>query len=493
MENERKPYNHQLPAAIGQLSTSAFLLVVAGVFVTIFSYTTSPLYPWGDTPDSPIFQIVGKYWAEGWIPYKDLWDLKGPFIFLVNALGYGLTGTRFGLYALQILSLFLTLMTVHQTFRLCLTRTRSLLLTLLSLAGLAYVYEGGNLTEEYILFPLSLSFYCLSRWLDAYEKSHTMPHNPWHTIVYGITLGLCLMSRLTNALSLSAAIMVVIMVLLWHRRYQNLLLNALSFLLGFILSTLPFVVYFHQHGALADMWNGTFLFPLEYAGNADMNLLDIGIHYFFLSYFNSLLLIFVAVLMLLKHRCLTIRAALYLFSAAIPFLWFCTGNGYGHYGMTVFPLFALAMTEMHKMKHTLLTYAVALLLLIGAASKVRFMYVMYHWENKEVTDCQAFLHQNPTIDYSSFVAYQCDPSLYLAEDIRPAVPVFALQEMGKDRIPQWTSFVTDLFLTHEPQWILVKRSPDNSQLMIQSLLDTHYQLQMSDSEKHLELYKIAPL
>ena len=65
------------------------LFLVAIFFVTIFSYTTSPLYTTlGDTPDSPIFQIIGKYWVQGYVPYQDLWDLKGPYIFLVNAVGY---------------------------------------------------------------------------------------------------------------------------------------------------------------------------------------------------------------------------------------------------------------------------------------------------------------------------------------------------------------------------------------------------------------------
>jgi hypothetical protein len=70
-------------------------IILSSTFVTLFSYTTSPIYSeWGDTPDSPIFQIIGKYWKEGWIPYKDLWDLKGPYIFFMDAIGYWLTGTR---------------------------------------------------------------------------------------------------------------------------------------------------------------------------------------------------------------------------------------------------------------------------------------------------------------------------------------------------------------------------------------------------------------
>ena len=464
--------------------------MVAWLFVTIFSYTTSPLYHvFGNTPDSPIFQIIGKYWAEGSIPYKDLWDLKGPFIFFVNALGYGMTGTSAGVYGIQVISLFLTLCVVYRILSRHFSSISSFVFTLLSLAGLSYTYEGGNLTEEYILFPLTLSFYYITRWLDKFELEHDVLHSPFHAFVYGTVLGLSLMTRLTNALSLCAAVGVITIILLWHKEYKNLLLNMLLFCIGFTIVTMPFIVYFYCHNVFTDMWNGIFMFALKYAGNSMMNLSDIGIHYFILSYLNSILLIIVSLLMLYRNNVVTVRAVLYLSSATIPFIWFCLGNGYGHYGMTVFPLFCLAMTEIHNMKLHTLSVAISLLVIIGAASKVRFMYIMYNWENKEVSECRQFLADVPCIDYSSFAAYECDPNLYLALNIRPAVPVFSLQEIGRDRIRGWDSFLTSLFQKSLPKWLLVKRYQTEDNIIIQPILNKNYEM-VADSNE-LELYKLT--
>lgn len=460
------------------------------MFVTVFSYTTSPLYhEWGNTPDSPIFQIIGKYWAEGAVPYIDLWDMKGPFIFLVNAAGYGLTGTKWGVYVIQCVSLFLTLVFVHKTFALRFSGKQSFLLTLLSLAGLAYIYEGGNLTEEYILFPLALSFYYITRWADSYEEGHTVCHPPLQAVAYGVVLGLSLMSRLTNALGLCAAVAVIALTLIRHREYRNLLAGVATFLLGFALATLPFFVYFHHHGALQDMWNATFLFALRYAGNTQMNLSETGIHYFVLSYLNSILLMAVSLHMVFRSRAVTVRTSLYFLSAAIPFVWFCQGNGYGHYGMTVYPLFVWAMTEICRTRHWLLPSAVSLLIIIGTLSKVRFMFVMYHGENTEVTECRQFLDSVPSVDYTSFVAYNCDPNLYLDLDVCPAVPVFSLQEMGRDRIPEWRDFLFSLFQKKQPQWILVNCGKTDGTLIIHPLLDTQYQVVQHDPKLQLELYQ----
>ena len=135
------------------------LLLVAVGFVTFFSYTTSPLYPGiGDCPDSAMFQIIGRYWSQGDIPYQTLWDLKGPYIFLINALGYAMTGTRTGVFLIQVVSLTLTLFFTYKTLRLTFRPHVALLWCIASLLPLSYIYEGGNLTEEYLLPFLSLSF-----------------------------------------------------------------------------------------------------------------------------------------------------------------------------------------------------------------------------------------------------------------------------------------------------------------------------------------------
>lgn len=468
------------------------LLGVAWLFVTIFSFTTSPLYhDWGNGPDAPMFLLVGKYWADGLIPYRDLWDMKGPFVYFVDAAGFYFSGAKWGVYLIQCLSLFLTLLTVHRAFALHFSDRRSLLLTLLSLAGLAYIYEGGNLTEEYLLFPLSLSFYYILKWTDSYEAGGVVCHPPLQAVTYGVVLGLSLMSRLTNALGLCGAVGVIALTLLWHREYRNLLSCMAMFVAGFALTTLPFLLYFHHHDALQQMWNATFLFPLEYASTAQMNLAETGIHYFALSYLNSALLLGIGLWMMLWRRTYSVRTSLYLFSAGLPFLWFCMGNGYGHYGMTVYPLFVCAMTELCSMKSRLLPAGVGLLLVVGAMSKVRFVVSTYPWESTEVAECRQLLEEEPSVDLNSFVAYGCDPRLYLSLDVCPAVPVFALQEIGEERIPQWSSFLVGLFREKQPEWILVKRDPEAGTLMIQPLLDGSYKMVRSNPEKQLELYERA--
>ena len=473
-----------------KIAISLSFLIVAILFVTIFSYTTSPLYNInGFTPDSIIFQIIGKYWAQNSIPYKDLWDMKGPFIYFINAIGYLLTDSRTGIYIILIILMWFTLLCAYNICNQVVTPRQSYLIILLSLASLSYIYEGGNLTEEYILLPLTLSFYYVFRWINQYENEYIVNHLPKHSIIYGIVLGLSLMTRLTNALSICTAVCVIMVVLLLHKRYKNLFLNALYFLLGFIITTVPFFLYFYNHQALDEMWKATFLFPLKYAGNTYMDIWSRGIHYFIYSYFSSILLMLLIIYIIIKWRVITLRYILYFFVAFIPFIWFCQGNGYGHYGMIVFPLFLLAILEIKKMRMQYSYYIVSIMLIIGCSSKLLFVSKINHIHNKEIEDCHLFLNSNSYIDYSSFIAYECLPYIYLKENIRPSVPVFSLQEMGKNRIPEWRQYVLTKFGKYKPKWILIKHDENNKNIIIKSLLNKHYILEYCDSEKKLKLYK----
>ena len=60
-------------------------------------------------PDQDFFQLVGKVWAEGGVPYRDIWDQKGPFIFFVNMLGWKLTGNGYGIVIIECVFLLATM------------------------------------------------------------------------------------------------------------------------------------------------------------------------------------------------------------------------------------------------------------------------------------------------------------------------------------------------------------------------------------------------
>lgn len=466
------------------------LIITAISFVSIFSYTTSPIYSeLSDTPDSPIFQIIGKYWINGsGIPYKDLWDLKGPYIFLINAVGYGLTDTRTGVYIMQIIFMTCTILGILNINLLYYSLKQAVIMTFFSLLPLSYIYEGGNLTEEYLLPFLSFSFYYILQWVTEFERSKKTTHFPFYAFLYGIVLGLSLMSRLTNALSLCAAVAIIAFTLLYNKEYKNLILNASAFLIGFGLSVIPFLFYFHYHHALAEMWKATFLYPIEYASNSTKDVIDIGVHYFILSYWSSLLLLIVVALLIVHNRKVTIRTCLWFMAAFLPFLWFCQGNGFGHYGMIVFPLFSIAMIEVSNLQLKTMFVSVIIIMIVACASKLRYMHILYNSHNTELSDYRKFLKTIPDVGYLSFVAYNCTPNIYLDLNIRPAVPYFSLQDFAIGRNQQLCKDITCSFQERQVEWILLSKD-STEQPHIHQILDKDYNIVATQHKRHLILYK----
>lgn len=466
------------------------LLFVSFIFVTVFSYSTSPLY--GNIcnhPDSAIFQIIGKYWVDGALPYRDLWDLKGPYIFFVDAIGYFFLDSYIGIYLIQIVNICLTLIFTFCTYRIYFEKNHSLLLTILSLFSLSYTYQSGNLCEEYLLPFLSLSFFLLLKYFKKVEIQEDHTHPSCYAIIYGIVLGLSLMSRLTNALSVSGAVAVIAITLLLHKSYSNLVKNIIGFLIGFIISSVPFMVYFYLHDALDLLFNGTLLYPLQYASNPSKDILGDGIHFYLLSFGNSLLLLIISIIIAFRQRQADIRSITWFCASLLPFLWFCQGNGFGQYGMTVYPLLAISMIEMKRLRMKKFAIVVVILVVIGFLSKVRFAVIMQKNQNTTVIAYKTFLKES-NVDYNSFVAYNCDPNLYLAEQVKPAVPFFSLQDFAIGRNEHLRKLIIHSFKKKRPHWILLQYDDDETPA-INELLRKYYRMVKYDKTNKIVLYEYS--
>ena len=113
------------------------LLALSSAVITVFSVYTTPISPYYGN-DSAFFLLMGKGVTQGKIPYLDLYDQKGPMIFYVNALGYLLTGNRYGIFLMQIVNLTAAYLIVYRLARFWLRSGASLAVV----AAYLFVYVG---------------------------------------------------------------------------------------------------------------------------------------------------------------------------------------------------------------------------------------------------------------------------------------------------------------------------------------------------------------
>ena len=199
------------------------LFIAAFLFVFLFSCTTSPLYehyPFWFHGDSGIFQEMGVCLLQGGTPYVDLFDHKGPVLWFIQALGIGLS-PRWGLMALQSISLFCTLLLWYKSSLLLVERQiPAIIITLSGLIFLLAFYERGNLCEEWSLPFISLPIYLYikrsgkqpvgtqaSRLRSAAGEAPAYRHTD--AFIVGLSVGIIAMIRLNNTAPIVGFV-------LWH-------------------------------------------------------------------------------------------------------------------------------------------------------------------------------------------------------------------------------------------------------------------------------------
>lgn len=100
------------------------LPVLAIIFLLFESPYTSILNPYYGY-DSAVFMVVGKGWSKGLVPYRDLFDHKGPFLYLMNALGFSIYDGKLGVLIIQTIFMTATLFLIYKIGRLYLKKVWS--------------------------------------------------------------------------------------------------------------------------------------------------------------------------------------------------------------------------------------------------------------------------------------------------------------------------------------------------------------------------------
>lgn len=467
-----------------QMLLFLILAIVSAGFVYYFSGSTSPVIPnyYGD--DSAMFQVIGKAWKNGTIPYVGTFDHKGPFIFWVNALGY-LLGT-YGMLIVQWVFMVAAFYGIFYTARLFMGYTYSLLVTVLSYLVLASTYGFGNYTEEYSLVFLTFSIYFgVKYFLNIDWSSKKTLEHPWtYAVWYGISFMCILLMRVTSALAICCIIFLVLCVLLRYTMWKTLWKNIAGFLLGCIIVFVPFAIYFACHGALYDMIYGTIIHNVLYASNSSI-FTEIGAAWrsTYISLFTTVLLMIVSVLYLIfrkgKQRIVGVYGLLVSCATMVLFI---SINRYLHYYMISLPYFVLAagMTvkmKTHSKEHFIKRIAfygtcagIILQVLLGAARVQRQSYSNQVFRDyaKAYKGCyEQLMSHVPKEEYDDFLVFGSNAlsQWYLLGDIEPIYKYCFLQGWMSSCSLEIKEEVTAYIKGEPAKWLVIDADFDTEEML----------------------------
>lgn len=467
-------------------------LIIAFIFETVFSSSTSWLYDKPVLWDSGFFQIIGKYWALGEaLPYRDLWDSKGPIIFVVNALGYLLTSTKIGVSVIQMLFLSVSLVIAFKLLLTSYTRVQSFFIVCLIPVSLAVMVNDGNGVTEYALPLTMLSYILIYRSLTARNL-----YFPWkYALVYGLTFGWCLMSRITDFAGVGGALLGLMLLFITKKRWHDFAVNALAFVLGSLVVILPFVIYFGIHGSEYEMWYGTFIYNIQYANVASEGHNSLFYIVVFVKNYLPLLLMFLLSILLVVRKNCRVRGLVWLFSSGISLLWFSMGLKDGHYAPVILPYICLFFLELRNIisidistkRIFRMSFPVVLIMLsFGFAKEISDAYNCYHGTNTMWENDKKLIDIVPQKDRNAYCQYDWAQQNYIYADIKPCYPYFSLQEHAVRYNRNLRYRILNAFSSRKAKWILVS---DRQHALIKPILDKYYKVVAKNGAKELMVRK----
>ncbi|PLR90786.1 glycosyltransferase family 39 protein [Bacillus sp. T33-2] len=483
-------------------------LFIYSFFIMLFFTQSSPLFAMNMWVDSNSFFTVGKGMANGVLPYRDLFEQKGPLLYALHALAYTISHTTFfGVYILEVIALFITLVLAFKISRLYLNWMPSIIvslfLPLLILNQNSFAF--GDSAEEFSI-PFLLAFIYLM--LKNFKFSSDSSFRWTFYLINGILIGCVFWIKYTLVGAWIGFYLVILLVGIRKRSWRNLV-NAIIFTFaGLVISSVPWLLYFGVNHAIKDFIDVYIKFNLvTYSAQTSTvgKLINSAIIFgrAFNNNFEAKVMIIIGMIAFIFTRKYLSNnyQKLFMFSTVACLIMgvYFGGREYPYYFLIITPLGLLGLIVLvdfiqhsYKTHHSdiarnrwfplLIVALSAFFLCFGYNSNIHYSKIY----NKEPLPQQTFAdlmrkEPNPTLlNYGAL-----DGGFYLKADIVPNVRYFQSQNIDPKLYPENMDEQHRYIKEGAVQFIVVKLAGQTpvEQVDIPHLID-HYRL-VSQQDHHM--------
>lgn len=434
------------------------ILVVWSMIILFFQSKNSPLYVLNDWSDLNAFLTIGKSWANGLIPYRDLFEQKGPTLFFIFYLISKISASYWLVYVFEIIFLAASLWLLYQIARLYYQPSASLTFAIISGVMLTvppYFNFGGSAEEfafPFIIYSLLVMF--------RYYHKHEISNKEW--LIFGIGLALVFWSKYTMIGSFLAVAMGCAIAMLLKKDYPSVRRLIVASSVGFLLISVIILAYFLAKGALMDLYMAYFYSNIKlYPGNEQLGLVAKIINSFVLfiqALQKSWWLFILAILgcfQLVSQRRIMINNGLLLnFFFALCTLIVTTyfgGKTFDYYMLSLSPFLCLTLLPLvkgfdhidNKPINIMMVALLSLVLALGMSDKLMFskLYpnnLAMSLDGKSNQPAQQlFADIIQTVEQPSLLTYgTIDIGVYQAADVLPSNYYFQKVNITQDKLPE---------------------------------------------------------
>ncbi len=478
-----------------------FYCLLISILFLIICTKTSPLYKINDWYDANAFFTVGKSMFHGKVPYLELFEQKGPLLYLIYGLASIISYNSFiGVFLIEIIFMTISFYYISKIIEFYLPKKMSYLLipilAMLILSSRSFTH-GGSCEELTFPFLIMTIYYFIN-----YLKNNILTNK--QILLIGILAGFTFWIKYT-LLGFQFGFWIVILIKeLKQKEGKDLLQKIGYFLLGILITTVPWIIYFGMNKGLKSLIDTYFLFNItSYAEKINfiekiINCIQ-TIKGVLLKYYQYLILILIPMIISIKKKFYFKEREnnVYLLLCTILLLvfLFIGGTNYRYYSLPMQPFMifgliyiAQVMIRIDKKKfienHTkyLLIIVIIACLLISYNRSPNTKYIKYKKEDYAQFVFQEKIGKEKTILNYGFL----DGGFYLTTNKIPTVYYFMKNNINYNLYPNNADEQRKYVENKLVDYVIAS---DKIKNIDKEILEQNYRLILTHKQRYEEKYR----
>lgn len=230
---------------------------ITGLITVLLFSACSPLYAFNPWDDSNCFFTVGRAIISGSVPYRDIYEQKGPLLYFIHALAALISSKTFlGVYFIQVINCSVAHFFSIKIASLYTQVTSRLMILSVPLMMLLYsvnAYYYGDSAEEMLLPFFAVTLYIVLRSI----KEDALPGKA-ETAVIAIGSAWAFWIKYTLCGFFLGTVIVFLVFSIRKKQFRKLLKLSLVFIIVFLVAAIPILLYFAANRALGDLFTSYF-------------------------------------------------------------------------------------------------------------------------------------------------------------------------------------------------------------------------------------------
>ena len=244
-----------------------FLFIISSALFLMLASRSSFLYVFNNWDDVNSYFSMGKALFNGKIPYREVFDQKGMYLYFLYGLAYIVSHTSFiGVYLIEVFFGFLDIIGAYRILRLYVSEKTAAVLAPLSFLVMivSRSFWWGGAAEELCLPLYIWGLYLIVRYFLEEYRTGSMSYRT--VFLGGVLAGFVANIKFTGLGFFFAWMMLVFFSFLIHKDIAGGLKACFVFLFGMFLPFIPWIIYFALKHSLYDWYWGyvyinVFLYP----------------------------------------------------------------------------------------------------------------------------------------------------------------------------------------------------------------------------------------